>query len=104
MPDNITTSDPVAEVAERALKKTSVITLDGWSATEQRYLFVAPYDCTIDQVWLVSDTTHAAHDTNYYSFQVQNLTAAAGAALFGADHPDNGWDGHHGRRTVCAEP
>ena len=77
MPDNIPTSDPVAEVAERALKKTSVITLDGWADTDQRYLFVAPYDCTIDQVWLVSDTTHAAHDTNYYSFQVQNLTAAA---------------------------
>ncbi len=77
MPDNITTSDPVAEVAERALKKTSVITLDGWSATDQRYLFVAPYDCTIDQVLLVSDTAIAANDTNYYSFQVQNLTAAA---------------------------
>ncbi len=77
MPDNITTSDPVAEVAERALKKTSVITLDGWAGTDQRYLFVAPYDCTIDQVWLVSDTAIAAHDANYYSFQVQNLTAAA---------------------------
>ncbi len=77
MPDNITTSDPVAEVAERALKKTSVLTLAGWSATDQRYLFVAPYDCTIDQVWLVSDTAITAHDTNYYTFQVQNLTAAA---------------------------
>ena len=76
MPDNITTSDPIAEVAERALKKTSVLTLAGWSATDQRYLFVAPYDCTIDQVWLVSDTTHAANDTNYYSFQVQNLIQA----------------------------
>ncbi len=77
MPDNITTSDPIAEVAERALKKTSVITLSGWSATDERYLFVAPYDCTIDQVWLVSDIAVAANDTSYYSFQVQNLTAAA---------------------------
>jgi len=51
-----------------------VVTLDGWDATDQRYLFVAPYDCRIDQVYLVSDTAVAANDTNYYSFQVQNLT------------------------------
>ncbi len=76
MPDNKTTADPVAEIAERALKKTSVVTLTGWDATDQRYLFVAPYDCKIDQVSIVSDTAVAANDTNYYSFQVQNLTAA----------------------------
>lgn len=74
MADNKTTADPVAEIAERALKKTSVVALDGWDATDQRYLFVAPYDCNIDQVCLVSDTAVAANDTNYYSFQVQNLT------------------------------
>ena len=74
MADNKTTADPVAEIAERALKKTSVVDLDGWDATDQRYLFVAPYDCRIDQVYLVSDTAVAANDTNYYSFQVQNLT------------------------------
>ena len=75
MPDNITTSNPVAEIAERALKKTSAMTLDGWSGTDQRYLFVAPYACVIDGVQLVSDVAVAANDTNYYSFQVQNLTA-----------------------------
>ena len=74
MADNKTTADPVAEIAERALKKTSVIALDGWDATDQRYLFVAPHDCNIGQVCLVSDTAVAANDTNYYSFQVQNLT------------------------------
>lgn len=76
MADNKTTTDPLAEIAERALKKTSVVQLTGWNATDQRYLFVAPYDCKIDQVSLVSDTAVAANDTNYYSFQVQNLTAA----------------------------
>ena len=74
MADNKTTTDPVAEIAERALKKTSVATLGGWDGTDQRYMFVAPYDCRIDQVCLVSDTAVAANDTNYYSFQVQNLT------------------------------
>ncbi len=76
MPDNKTVSDPVAEIAERALKKTSVTNLAGWDGTAQRYLFVAPYDCKIDQVSVVSDTAVAASDTNYYSFQVQNLTQA----------------------------
>ena len=76
MPDNKTVSDPVAEIAERALKKTSVTNVVGWNATDQRYIFVAPYDCKIDQVSVVSDTAVAASDTNYYSFQVQNLTQA----------------------------
>ena len=76
MPDNKTVSDPVAEIAERALKKTSVTNVVGWNATDQRYIFVAPYDCKVDQVSVVSDTAVAASDTNYYSFQVQNLTQA----------------------------
>ena len=76
MPDNKTVTDPVAEIAERALKKTSVTNVDGWDATDQRYVFVAPYDCNIDQVSVLSDTAVAASDTNYYSFQVQNLTQA----------------------------
>ena len=76
MPDNKTVSDPVAEIAERALKKTSVTNVVGWNATDQRYIFVAPYDCKLDQVSVVSDTAVSASDTNYYSFQVQNLTQA----------------------------
>ncbi|MBN4064352.1 hypothetical protein JYU04_01300 [Dehalococcoides mccartyi] len=76
MPDNKTITDPVAEIAERALKKTSVLNLAGWDGSDQRYLFVAPYDCNIDQVQVISDTAVAASDTNYYSFQVQNLTQA----------------------------
>ncbi len=76
MPDNKTVADPVAEIAERALKKTCVVNLAGWSGTTQRYVFVAPYDCNIDQVSVVSDIAVAASDTNYYSFQVQNLTQA----------------------------
>ena len=76
MPDNKTVSDPVAEIAERALKKTCVVNLAGWDGTTQRYVFVAPYDCKIDQVSVVSDTAVATSDTNYYSFQVQNLTQA----------------------------
>jgi hypothetical protein len=76
MPDNKTVADPVAEIAERALKKTGVVNLAGWDGTTQRYVFVAPYDCNIDQVSVVSDVAVAASDTNYYSFQVQNLTQA----------------------------
>ncbi len=76
MPDNKTVTDPVAEIAERALKKTSVLSLVGWDGSDQRYVFVAPYDCQIDQVQIVSDTAVAASDTNYYAFQVQNLTQA----------------------------
>jgi hypothetical protein len=74
MPDNKTVTDPVAEIAERALKKTSVLNLVGWDGSDQRYVFVAPYDCSIDQVQIVSDTAVAASDTNYYALQVQNLT------------------------------
>ena len=76
MPDNITTTDPVATIAERALSKTAVVQLTGWSATTNRYLFVAPYDCNIATVSIVSDTAVATNNTNYYSFQVQNLTQA----------------------------
>ncbi len=74
MPDNKTVKDPTGEVAERALKKTNVIKLTGWNANKNVWVFVAPYDCKIDEVSLVSDTTVAANDTNYYSFQVQNVT------------------------------
>ena len=76
MADNKTITDPVAEIAERALKKASVVSASGWNGTTNRYIFVAPYDCRIDQVSIVSDTAVTASDTNYYSFQVQNLTAS----------------------------
>jgi hypothetical protein len=76
MPDSKTVTDPVAEIAERALKKSSALSLAGWDGSDQRYVFVAPYDCSIDQVQIVSDTAVAASDTNYYAFQVQNLTRA----------------------------
>ena len=74
MPDNKSISDPIAEIAERALKKTSIVHIDGWNGTDQRYLFVAPYDCRIDQVSLLSDTAVQASDISYYTFQVRNLT------------------------------
>lgn len=76
MPDNKAVTDPVAEIAERALKKTAVIKLDGFDGPANRFLFVAPYDCKIDDVAIVSDTAVDASDTDYYSFQVQNLTAS----------------------------
>ena len=75
MADNKTVKDPVAEMATRALKKTNVIKVTGWDQTKQRFIFVAPYDCRIDDVQVVSDAGVTANDTNYYSFQVQNLTA-----------------------------
>lgn len=74
MPNNKSITDPVAEIAERALKKTSITQINGWDKSEQRYLFVAPYDCMIDQVSLLSDTAVQAHDDNYYAFQVRNMT------------------------------
>jgi hypothetical protein len=77
MADNKSVTDPVAEIAERALRKTSVIRVDGWDGASQRFIFVAPYDCRVDQVSIVSSTGVPANDTNYYGFQVQNLTASA---------------------------
>ncbi len=74
MPDNKSITDPVAEIAERALKKTSILLIDGWDSTDQRYLFVAPYDCRIDQVSLLTNTAVQTSDTNYYAFQVRNMT------------------------------
>ena len=74
MPNNKSITDPVAEIAERALKKTNITLIDGWDSSDQRYLFVAPYDCMIDQVSLLSDTAVQAHDDNYYAFQVRNMT------------------------------
>ena len=78
MPDNKLISDPTAEVAERALKKTSIVTMNGWDDSSQRYLFVAPYDCKIDQVSLLSNTAVQASDDNYYILQVRNLTRSEG--------------------------
>ncbi len=74
MADNVTVKDPVAAVAERALKKINLTKVTGWNANKNVYVFVAPYDCRIDQVSLTSDIAVAANDTNYYSFQVQNVT------------------------------
>ncbi len=76
MSDNKTITDPTAEIAERALRKTSIVYSPGWDGTIQRYIFVAPYDCSIDQIQIVSDTTVVADDINYYTFQIQNLTRA----------------------------
>jgi hypothetical protein len=77
MADNKSVTDPVAEIAERALRKTSIMRVDGFAATADRFIFVAPYDCRIDAVSRVSDTGVAANDTNYYGFQVQNVTQSA---------------------------
>ncbi len=73
MADNKRRTDPVAEIAERALQKTSVVYLKGWSGVDQRYLFIAPYDCRIERVRLLSDTGVGANDANYYAFQLRNL-------------------------------
>ncbi len=75
MADNRTVKDPVAEMATRALKKTNVIKVTGWDQAKQRFIFVAPHDCRIDDVQVVSDTGVSASDVNYYSFQVQDLSA-----------------------------
>lgn len=56
--------------------KCAMMNIGGISATDQKYLFVAPYACTIVGVSLLSDTSTATSDptTNYYSFAVNNLT------------------------------
>ena len=90
MPDNKSIADPTAEIAERALKKTSIVNLDGLSGPEQRYLFVAPYDCRIDEVSLLSDTAVQANDSNYYSIQVRNLTPVGGPAVIAPQDADIG--------------
>ncbi len=76
MADNKKTTDPVAEIAERALKKTSIVRLEGWNSSDQRYIFIAPYDCKIDRVTLLSDTAVSASDTNFYSLQVRNISSS----------------------------
>jgi len=44
-------------------------------ATDQAYIFVAPYACTIVKIVLVESLGHAIDGTNYWTFQVRNLTA-----------------------------
>ena len=65
--------------ATAALKtKTATVDVGALAATDQKYLFVAPYACTIVSVSLVNDTATTGSDpaTNYWSFQVDNLTAS----------------------------
>jgi hypothetical protein len=99
MADNRTVADPTAEIAERALRKSSIVGIEGWDGDANRYVFVAPYDCHIDGVRLLSTDGVAASDTNYYAFQVRNLgagndllssaqtTQATGGQAIAADEP-----------------
>jgi len=59
-----------------ALKtKVCVKDIEGFNADQQEYIFVAPYDCTIVSIGLVSDTaTTASSATTNWAFQVANLT------------------------------
>jgi len=62
--------------ANTALKtKVCVKDIEGFNADQQEYIFVAPYDCTIVSIGLVSDTaTTASSATTNWAFQVANLT------------------------------
>jgi len=56
--------------------KTTAVFLDGFNATAERFLFIAPYANTvIERVYLVSDTTTTTADgSSNYTFNVINLT------------------------------
>jgi len=52
--------------------------IEGFNASQQEYIFVAPYACTIVSIGIVSDTATTSSDavTNW-SFQVSNLTVSS---------------------------
>jgi len=62
--------------ATTALKtKTSITQITLAQADQQKYVFVAPYACTISQISLVSDTaTTSDAGTTNWTFQIANLT------------------------------
>lgn len=60
--------------------KTKVVCKDieGFNASQQEYIFVAPYDCTVVSIGIVCDTatTGSSAATNW-AFQVANLTVSS---------------------------
>jgi len=65
--------------ADTALKtKVCCKDIEGFNASQQEYIFVAPYACTIVSIGIVSDTATTSSDavTNW-SFQVSNLTVSS---------------------------
>lgn len=43
-------------------------------ASDQKRIFVAPCECIVRDVWLVTESGAAIDATNYHSFQVKNVT------------------------------
>jgi len=68
----------VSKASTRVKTKVTVTDLGGTSASQEKYIFVAPVDCTIVSVGILSDTTTSSSNagTNW-SFQVANLTVSS---------------------------
>jgi hypothetical protein len=55
--------------------KSTTMYIGGIAATDNKFLFVAPYGVTIQQISIVCDTTTSGSGGSaYYTFQVVNLT------------------------------
>lgn len=62
----------------RVKTKTAAVELGSIAGTDEKYLFVAPVDCTLVSVGLVCDsTTSGSNAGTNWSFQVANLTISS---------------------------
>ena len=65
----------VSEAATALKTKVACVNIGGMSGTDQKYVFVAPEDCAIVSVGIVSDTsTSGSGGGTNWTFQVVNLT------------------------------
>ena len=56
--------------------QTSMVAIGAVSASQDNFIFTPNEAVTIDEVTLISSVAVTANDTNYWSFQVANLTQA----------------------------
>lgn len=60
--------------------QTHVVHLGTLSATDEKFCFVAPANCTILSASIVSELAVASSATDYWTFQIRNLTAGVNLA------------------------
>jgi len=56
--------------------KSQLSKIGSVTATDEKFVFVAPTVCTITAAYFVNDATIATNDTNYWTVQLTNLTQA----------------------------
>jgi len=72
-------SVPRGDASTNLRTKVCCKDIEGFNASQEEYIFVAPYDCTIVKVGLVCDTATTGSDASVtnWSFQVANLTISS---------------------------